>query len=78
MNRLMKSDRDTLVNAARDAILKKPATGTSKHAAKISTFWSGVHAGAFATAYRALPPTSENVWCCMSNGNYDRPRAALQ
>lgn len=40
--------------------------------------WCDVRSGAFVTAYKALPPSSENVWCCMSNGQYgsDRPLLA--
>lgn len=36
----------------------------------LSQFWRSIPAGAFVTVYKALPPSSENVYCCMSNGDY--------
>lgn len=32
--------------------------------------WAAVAGGTFVTAYSELPPTSDRVWCCMSNGEY--------
>ncbi len=40
-------------------------------------FWESIDAGVFVTAYKKLPPTSANVWCCMSNGKYNNPGPLL-
>ena len=39
----------------------------------VPDFWKSINGSGFVTAYKRLPPTSANVWCCMSNGNYKDP-----
>lgn len=33
--------------------------------------WKNIQGGTFITAYKNKPFSSANVWCCMSNGNYN-------
>lgn len=39
--------------------------------------WDGISAGAFITVYLGPERTSDNVWCCMSNGEYDGHNSVL-
>jgi hypothetical protein len=39
--------------------------------------WATRKGGVFVTSYIQMPPTSRNVWCCMSNGEYDGKRTVL-
>ncbi len=39
--------------------------------ARVMPFWRDIHAGVFVTIYKRLPPSSENVYCCMSDGDYE-------
>ena len=39
--------------------------------------WEYINSGVFVTAYFQMPPISENVWCCMSNGEYDGSQSVL-
>jgi hypothetical protein len=64
-------ERLQLVDIARNVVLGK---GKSVGAAAVSPFWRAIHAGCFVTCYKRLPPTSGNVWCCMSNGDYANPK----
>jgi hypothetical protein len=57
------------VRAARSVILTDDIVGKSPDAGRWRTQWRG---GVFVTAYQtAHNARSANVWCCMSNGNYD-------
>ena len=40
--------------------------------------WGSIYSGTFVTAYFQKPFISENVWCCMSNGEYDGVNTVLQ
>lgn len=42
------------------------------HFSNIKNKWKNIQGGTFITAYKDKPLTSENVWCCMSNGNYNK------
>lgn len=40
--------------------------------------WRELQGGTFITTYFNKPLTSENVWCCMSNGIYDRSHTVYE
>jgi hypothetical protein len=40
--------------------------------------WSSLHSGVFVTAYFQMPLISENVWCCMSNGEYNGVNSVVE
>ena len=44
----------------------------------VGDIWRSLQAGCFITVYGEMPPISENVWCCMSNGEYDGRQSAAQ
>lgn len=62
---------EALVKIARSIILKSEEPNLDK-------FWQNINAGTFVTAYKKFKPTSENVWCCMSNGVYDASQTVEQ
>ena len=56
-----------LLQLAKDIIIHKKSVKVLEYGK-----WNQIHAGSFITAYKDKNqgPISENVWCCMSNGEY--------
>jgi AMMECR1 domain-containing protein len=71
---LNKYDQE-LVSIARDVIEK----GATRFLGSWENPWKNVKAGVFITAYKTKNDlTSENVWCCMSNGEYKGKQSVWQ
>ena len=53
-------------------LLANAILNDSKISLKINphNMWLSIQGGVFVTGYRDLPPSNENVNCCMSNGRY--------
>lgn len=67
-------DNAYLVRAVRAAVLSKRLPES-----KTETYWHHLNAGTFITAYRSKAnKKSENVWCCMSNGEYEGRQSVWQ
>lgn len=68
----LRSDADTLLD-----LLLVEQNKDDAGDRRIAPFWRNVRAGVFVTMYRQLPPSSRNIYCCMSNGDY-WPRNSLR
>jgi len=65
----MSDDSELLKLASSIVLIDQPSTENNN--AK-SNKWKKIHGGVFVTAYNHTTDfTSENVWCCMSNGEYN-------
>lgn len=65
-------EHQEIVDLAKNVVLNLPQA-----VERLPDFWQNLHAGSFVTAYKKVPPSSSNVWCCMSNGNYDDPSSIV-
>lgn len=61
----MKKDDYRLLELAKNVLLNKPIMEDENNK------WNNIRKGVFITAYYKPEPLSKNVWCCMSNGDYD-------
>jgi AMMECR1 domain-containing protein len=71
-------ENDSALLAAARAVLVGSEQQALRWRAQAGAWVTGqLLSGTFVTAYKRLPPTSQNVWCCMSNGEYDGVRTVF-
>jgi hypothetical protein len=71
---LFHDDDRELLEVARSILFRSAQTSPISE----NNRWRSIRAGAFVTAYHRLPPNSSNVYCCMSNGEYDGKQTVVQ